>query len=120
MDFYGRLHPKHNAGRVRLPAQTNSIQMFVEPVLKQFDEKTDHRLLYRRLGVCADDVVEDMGIFQMNMFVDMQTLERDKQLQGAMLAIRKKYGANALFKGMNLLKGATTLERSQQIGGHRA
>lgn len=61
-----------------------------------------------------------MGIFQMNMFVDMQTLERDKQLQGAMLAIRKKYGANALFKGMNLLKGATTLERNQQIGGHRA
>lgn len=120
VDFYGRLHPKHSAGRVQLPALTNSIQIFVNPVLKQFDEKTDHRLLYRRLGVCADDVIEDLGIFQMNMFVDTKALEKDKSLQGAMLEIRKKYGPNAVFKGMNLLNGATTIERNQQIGGHRA
>lgn len=120
LDFYGRLHPKHSNGRARLPVLSNSIQVFSPPVLKQFDEKTDHRLLYRRLGVCADDVIEDMGIFQLNMFVDGDALEKDKNLQGAMLEIRKKYGSNALFKGMNLLKGATTLERNQQIGGHRA
>lgn len=77
-------------------------------------------MVYRRLGVCADDVIEDMGIFQLNMFVDGDALTKDKNLQGAMLEIRKKYGSNALFKGMNLLKGATTLERNQQIGGHRA
>lgn len=120
VDFYGRLHPKHSVGRVRLPALTNNLEVFVEPLLKQFDEKTDHSLLYRRLGVCAIDVVEDEGLFQMNMFVDMEALERDRNLQGTMLEIRRKYGANALFKGMNLLKGATTIERNQQIGGHKA
>lgn len=120
IDFYGRLHPKHSGGKIKLPTMTNSMDIIVAPLLRQFDEKTDHSLLYRRLGVCAVDVIEDSGLFQMNMFVDMEALEKDKSLQGAMLEIRKKYGSNALFKGMNLMDGATTLERNQQIGGHRA
>jgi DNA polymerase V len=66
------------------------------------------------------DVTEDMGIFQMNMFIDYDALERDRRLQGAMLEVRRKFGPNAVFKGMNLLEGATTLERNQQIGGHKA
>jgi DNA polymerase V len=66
------------------------------------------------------DVTEDMGIFQMNMFIDYEALKRDRRLQGAMLEVRRKFGPNAVFKGMNLLEGATTLERNQQIGGHKA
>lgn len=120
IDFYGRLHPKHSNGIVRLPTLTNSIQLITPPMLKSFDTKTDHRLLYRRLGVCANDVTEDLGIFQINMFVDYEALDRDRKLQGAMLEVRRKYGANAVFKGMNMLEGATTLERNQQIGGHKA
>ncbi|MBR3404844.1 MAG: DNA methylase, partial [Firmicutes bacterium] len=120
LDFYGRLHPKHSVGAVALPVLTNDFQVISEPLLKQFDEKTDHRLLYRRLGVCADEVVDDVGALQMNLFVDVEKLRRDKQIQGAMLEVRRKYGPNAVFKGMNLLDGATALERNQQIGGHRA
>ena len=67
-----------------------------------------------------NDVTEDMGIFQMNMFIDYDALERDRCLQGAMLEVRRKFGPNAVFKGMNMLEGATTLERNQQIGGHKA
>ena len=103
-----------------MPVLTNDFQVISEPLLKQFDEKTDHRLLYRRLGVCADEVVDDVGALQMNLFVDVEKLRRDKQIQGAMLEVRRKYGPNAVFKGMNLLDGATALERNQQIGGHRA
>lgn len=55
-----------------------------------------------------------------NMFIDYEALERDRKLQGAMLEVRRKFGSNALFKGMNLMEGATTLERNQQIGGHKA
>ena len=120
IDFYGRLHPKHSNGTVKLPTLTNNLQIITAPLLKQFDDKTDHRLLYRRLGVCAMDVTEDMGIFQMNMFIDYEALERDRRLQGAMLEVRRKFGPNAVFKGMNMLEGATTLERNQQIGGHKA
>ena len=118
-DFYGRLHPKHSNGTVKLPTLTNNLQVITEPMVRQFDEKTDHRLLYRRLGVCANDVKEDMGLFQMNLFVDYDKLERDHRLQGAMQKVRKKYGPSAVFKGIDLLEGATTLERNQQIGGHK-
>ena len=120
IDFYGRLHPKHSNGTVRLHTLTNNLNIITEPLVRQFDDKTDHRLLYRRLGVCANDVAEDMGIFQLNMFVDYEALERDRRLQGAMLEVRRKFGANAIFKGMNLMEGATTLERNRQIGGHKA
>jgi DNA polymerase V len=41
-------------------------------------------------------------------------------MQKAMLEIKKKYGKNAIIKGMNLEEGATTLERNEQIGGHKA
>ena len=120
MDFYGRIHPKHSVGVVNLPVLTNDFGIISEAILKQFDEKTDHRLLYRRLGVCADEVAEDIGALQLNLFVDAEKLHRDKQVQGAMLAVRRKYGSNAVFKGMDLMDGATTLERNMQIGGHRA
>ena len=99
---------------------TNNLHVMLEPMLKQFDAKTDHRLLYRRLGVCADDVQSDAGSFQMNMFMDPEELERDRRLQGAMLEVRRRFGPNAVFKGMDLLEGATTLERNLQIGGHKA
>ena len=120
LDFYGRLHPKHSNGTVRLPTLTNNLQAISEPLVRQFDEKTDHRLLFRRLGVCAGNVKEDIGMYQLNFFVDYDAQERDRRLLGAMLEVRRKYGANAVFRGMNMLKGATTLERNQQIGGHRA
>ena len=120
IDFYGRLHPKHSNGTVRLPAETNSIQLVTEAMLRQFDANTDHRLLYRRLGVCADKVSADTGAYQLNLFVDYDALDRENRLRGAMQEVRRKYGASALFRGMDLLEGATTLERNNQIGGHRA
>jgi DNA polymerase V len=120
IDFYGRIHPKHSAGRIRLPEATNTIRDVETPLLGQFDAKTDHRLLYRKLGVCAGDVKEDTGAFCLNMFIDREAQERDRNLLGAMLRVREKYGANALFKGRDMLEGATTLERNSQIGGHRA
>ena len=120
IDYYGRIHPRHSNGTVRLPICTNSLQIISPLLLDQFDAKTDHRLLYRRLGVCAENVKADGEAFQTNLFVDYKALDRERQIQGAMLHIREKYGASAVFKGMNLLDGAMTLERNTQIGGHKA
>ena len=100
--------------------ETNSISTVAPLLLEAFDRKTDHRLLYRRLGICADDVHEDSGFFQQNFFIDYEALLREKQLQGALREIRVKYGANALFTGKNMREGATQLERNVQIGGHKA
>ncbi len=120
VDFYGRLHPKHTGGTVRLPILTNHLGILSPPLLQQFDARTDHRLLFRRLGVSANDVQVDGSAFQMNLFVDQEELEREKRLQGAMLEVRRRFGPNAVFKGIDLVDGATTIERNQQIGGHKA
>ncbi len=120
VDYYGRLHPKHSNGTVKLPVLTNNLQIITVPLVKQFDDRTDHRLLYRSLGVCANNATQDTGIHQLNRFVDYAALERDRKLQGAMLEVRRKFGANALIRGMNLMEGATILEHNRQIGGHKA
>jgi len=49
-----------------------------------------------------------------------EALEREKKMQHAMVDIRKKFGKNAILKGMNLEEGATARERNRQIGGHKA
>ncbi len=120
IDFYGRLHPRHSNGTVRTKTRTNSLRTVTEAMTTSFDAKTDHRLLFRRLGVCAIHTAADNGIYQLDLFTDYDALERENRIQRAMLEVRKKYGANAVFKGMNLLEGATTLERNTQIGGHKA
>ena len=120
VDFYGRLHPKRSIGTVRLAGRTNSAHIIAPALLSQFDRKTDRRLLYRRLGIAANDVTVDEGIYQYDLFSDPGVQEREQKLQAAMLDARKKHGVNAVFKGLNLWGCSTALERAQQIGGHRA
>lgn len=120
LDFYGRLHPKHSGGTVRLREKTHSCDLITTALLRQFDRRADPRLLFRKLGINAADIAEDDGVFQLDLFMDYASLDREHRIQQAMLEIRKRYGRNAVFKGMNLKEGATTLERNQQIGGHKA
>ncbi len=119
IDFYGRVHPAHSVGNVRLTNYTNLPSNISPPLVEDFDKKSDHRLLYRRLGVCAEEVISDGGVYQLDLFTDYQREEKQRQLQQAMASVRKKYGKSAVFKGMDLLDGATTLQRNEQIGGHR-
>ncbi len=120
IDFYGRLHPKHSNATVTMPMDTNSVSVIAPLLLSSFDEKTDHRLLYRRLGICAEQVRGDSRFYQLNFFIDYEALEREKRLRKALGEVRSRFGANALFTGKNLLEGATQLERNTQIGGHKA
>ncbi len=120
MDFYGRLHPKHSNGTVRALEATNSPREVAMLLSADFDRKTDHRLLYRRLGVCACEVIDHNGMYQLSLFTDHEKEDRERRLHAAMLEVRSRFGSNAVIKGNNLLEGATTIERNTQIGGHRA
>ena len=120
LDFYGRLHPVHSGGTVKMRGRTNSLRAVRDGLLASFDGKADSRLLFRRLGISACDVTADDGVCQLDLLTDYDALERERKIQAAMLRVRSRYGANALFMGKNLLKGATSLERNRQIGGHRA
>ena len=119
IDFYGRLHPKHANGTVRLTNATNYFAVVSAALAASFDKKVDRRLLGRRIGINADKTSADSGMYQLDLFTDYDALEKEKAVQGAMLEIRQKYGKNAVVKGLNMMKGATTMERNMQIGGHR-
>ena len=120
VDFYGKIQPKSAHGTARLRNRSSSKKAIMEVLTKSFSEKVDHRFLIRRLGICANNTEVDIGCFQLDMLTDYETLEKEKALQRAMIEVRKRYGMNAIVKGMNLEEGATTIERNQQIGGHRA
>ena len=119
-DFYGRLHPCRSGGTVRLRSRTNAFSMIGKGVIDAFDAKTDHTLLFRRIGICAEDVQPDNSVFQLDMFTDYAAREKENRLRKAMLKVKKRYGANAVLRGSSYLDGATARERNRQIGGHRA
>ncbi len=105
IDWYGRLHPAHSNGTVRFSAPTNIPGVVTGRIMQDVDRKSDHRILLRRLGICACDVTSDDGIYQLDLFTDYDALDRQRRLHAALLEVRAKYGANALLRGLNLLEG---------------
>ena len=105
---------------MRLTNATSSFTTVSAALSTSFDQKVDKRLLIRRIGINADHTTADDGMYQLNLFTDYEALEKEKAIQGAMLEIRQRYGKNSVVKGLNMLKGATTMERNMQIGGHKA
>ena len=136
-DFYGRKVPKHAHGTVNLHRQTSSTKLITNAVMELFDRIMNPNLLVRRINLTAarvireKDVPRDDGIRQLDLFADYEAeqkqkeeeealLARERRRQQALLRIRKKYGKNAILKGMNYEEGATARERNAQIGGHKA
>lgn len=128
LDRYGRRIPKHGHGSHNLGRHTASTRQIVRAAMEIFDRVADKKLLIRRLNVTANHVLrEDAanlgGAEQLDLFAPAESWEneaREKRMQEAMLAIKSKYGKNAILRGMNLREGATARERNSQIGGHRA
>lgn len=135
-DHYGRNLPKSAHGSVNLGGQTSSTKLILKAVTELFERIVDKNLLIRRVNITANYVVDDTTVQktecfeQLDLFTDYTaaqtkkeieeaTFAREKKLQRAMLEIKKKYGKNAVLKGMNLEEGATTVDRNKQIGGHR-
>ena len=137
-DRYGRMVPKPANGSIALGRANASTKLITEAVMKLYDRITDPTLLLRRMSVTADHVVseetaapDEQEYEQLDLFTDYkardaqkeaekEALAREKRVQKAALEIQKKFGKNALLKGMNLEDGATTMERNEQIGGHKA
>lgn len=135
IDSYGRQVPKHAHGTANIGEKTSSTKLIIEAVMNLYDRIVDENLLVRRINIAANHVVNEAEIKketyqQMDLFSYLepedkqkqkgQELEREKKMQQAMLDIKKKYGKNAILKGMNLEEGAMTVERNKQIGGHKA
>lgn len=120
IDHYGRAVPKGAHGSVRLDNATNLGSILISSATSLFDKIVDRKLSIRRITISANRVTQDEGFFQVDLFTDTKKMEKEKQLQEAMLGIKKKFGKNAILRGTNYLDGATMRERNEQIGGHKA
>ena len=119
VDFYGRTIPKPAHGTATLGHYSSSQSAFAEVVMQLFDRIVNPELTVRRLNLVAIDVVDE-GNEGFDLFTDVKKQEREKKRLKAELMIKKRFGKNAIVKGMDLQEGATTVERNGQIGGHRA
>ena len=106
-------------GTVRLTSLTNSSSTIMDEVDKLYQKITDRHTGIRRIEICANRVMPE-GYLQYDLFTDPATVENEKNLQQAILDVKKKYGKNAIMRGANLLDCSTYRERNNQIGGHRA
>ena len=126
MDPYGRLIPKHAHGTANLPCLSASTTMITQAIMSLFDRIADPVLLVRRITLTAAHIAPrgaQKEVCQLDLFappVDERALEREYRRQQAVVSIRRKYGKNAILKGMNLEEGATARARNAQIGGHKA
>ena len=106
-------------GTVRLTSLTNSSSTIMDEVDKLYQKITDRHTGIRRIEICANRVMPE-GYLQYDLFTDPAAVEKEKNLQQAILDLKKKYGKNAIMRGANLLDCSTYRERNNQIGGHRA
>ena len=137
IDHYGRSVPKSAHGTTNLGRQTSSTKLIMDAVTELFEHIVDKNLLIRRVNMAANHVVDETSVQkkdtfeQLDLFTDYAVVQaekeeekarlaREKKVQKAMLDIKKKYGKNAILRGMNLEEGATTVDRNRQIGGHKA
>ena len=137
-DHYGRQIPQHAHGTANLDGYTSSTRKIMAAVMELYDRIVDKDLLVRRMNISANRVVGESdapekndGCEQLDFFTDYdarqeaqreeaEQLERERKLQEAEISIKKKFGKNAVLKGMNLEEGATAKNRNRQIGGHKA
>ena len=138
-DFYGREVPKQAHGSINLDGYTSSTKRIIGATLSLYDRIVDPELLVRRMYVVCNHVKDEAEAtaaaearpVQLDMFTDYGALaaeaearradrERERKQQEVVLAIKEKWGKNAILKGMNFEEGATARERNGQVGGHRA
>ena len=136
-DYYGRQVPKHAHGTANLGRQTSSSSIITKAVEELYDRIVNPDLLIRRINLTTNHVVDESSAKkddlpqQLDLFTnyeeverkrkeEREALEKERRMQEARLAIKRRFGKNAILKGLNFEEGATAKERNAQIGGHKA
>ena len=137
-NHYGKPVPKHAHGTFNFERPTSSSRLIMDGATELFDRCVNPDLLIRRLNLTTNHVVSEASVSaqdcapqQLDLFTDYEALEKQRQaeqakldkerrMQEAQLKIKKRFGKNAILRGLNFEEGATAKERNEQIGGHKA
>ncbi len=134
-DHYGRNVPFHAHGTASLPEPTSSYTSISGHIESLFDRIVNPGLLVRRLTLTACDLLHEGDCRlrekpqQLDLFVDYEkqmlekkskaeALSKERRRQETILKIKRKFGKNAILRGLNFAIGATQRDRNRYIGGH--
>ena len=148
-NYYGKVVPKHAHGTFNFEMPTSSSRLIMDGATEIFDRQVNPDLLIRRLNLTTNHVVSETSIssqgkvpqwlwasahsqgMQLDLFTDYEALaqqhqeeqaklDKERRMQEAQLKIKKRFGKNAILRGLNFEEGATAKDRNKQIGGHKA
>ena len=117
--YSNELGLKPVSGTTSMTVSTSSYRVMIPYVMELYERIVDKKNSIRRLSVTCNSITDE-AYEQYDLFTDFAEVERDRKLQKAALEIKKKYGKNALVRGMDLQEAGTTIERNRQIGGHKS
>lgn len=138
MDYYGRIVPKPVHGSCNLKEHTSSSEIIRRATLEIFDKIVDRNMLVRKMNLSVNRVITEETArenkrvpLQLDLFtnyeskaeeerIENEKRTRERRIQEALLDIKKRFGKNAILRGLSLAEGATAIERNRQIGGHKA
>lgn len=119
LGYAGREEHAYANGTTSMTVTTNSYRAIVPYVMELYERIAAKDKAIRRISLTCNNV-QDEAYEQYDLFTDHTEIERDRRLQKAALSIKKRFGKNALVRGMDLEEAATTMERNLQIGGHKS
>lgn len=138
IDHYGRRVPKPAHGTVNLKKHSSSTKQLLHETLALYDRIVSPTLMVRRITITMGKLIDEDSatkknedIVQFDLFSDTEkeakeseaaehAEQKEKSLQHAMIAIKNKFGKNAILKAANLKEEARTIARNSEIGGHKA
>lgn len=118
LGYSNALHVEGSRGTATFPSETNSAKTII-PIVEELYKSIVKGYPVRRINMSFNNVVNEV-FMQYDFFTDPAELERENKMQHAILDIKKKYGKNAILRGLNFCQGATMIERNMQIGGHKS
>ena len=135
VDYYGRSVPKHAHWTVNINHKTSSTDIITKEVLKLYEKIVNKKLLIRRLNIAAcnlvdeekidnNKIIEQLDLFSGNDYsfnkIEKELETKERKVQDTIISIKNKYGKNSIIKGLDLVEGATAIDRNNQVGGHKA
>ena len=106
-------------GTERLNEETNAPMVIMPAAVRLFERITNRHQPIRRLSITCNNVVPEDYV-QLSIFTDAERIEKDRDMQRAVIKLKDRYGKDAVLRGISYMDGATTIIRNHQIGGHKS
>lgn len=114
---YSKGEGSPSGGTKKLSERTDSYQELSHEFERFFHQTVRKGVPIRRISIGANHI-EETSFRQLHLFSDMEQKEKEQHLQDAVLAIKQRFGKNAVVRGMSLYEKATARKRNTLIGGH--